>query len=88
MQLRRTLVKRIAALVQANNHGEAIVVAANALGLGKLVERAERINRLHCWLGHLPPMLYEERRSVYMELMDFAKRALSQDDYQRLHSAF
>ncbi len=88
MKLRRTLVKRVAALVQANNHGEAIVVAANAFGLEKLIERAERINRLHYWLGHLPPTLYEERRSVYMELMNFAKSVLPPDDYQRLYSAF
>ena len=41
MKLRRTLVKRVAALVQANNHGEAIVVAANAFGLEKLIERVD-----------------------------------------------
>lgn len=56
--------------------------------LTELAERVESINRRHCWLGHLPPRLYEERHSAYAEVMSFAKKTLSPADYRLFYGAF
>ncbi len=88
MTVGNRLLKRIASLVANNDHGEAIVVGARALGLTDLAERVENINRRHIRLGHLPPTLYHDRHSAYAEMMAFAKKAMLPADFQRFYGVF
>lgn len=88
MSIENRLLKQIASLVANNDHGEAIVVGARALGLKDLAERVERINRQQLRLGHLPPTLYHNRHSAYAEMMAFAKKAMLPADFQRFYGVF
>ena len=88
MSVGNHLLKQIAKLVDNNDHGEAIVVGARALGLTDLAERVERINRQQLRLGHLPPSQYHARQSAYEEMMAFAKKALLPADFKRFYGVF
>lgn len=85
VELGTRLLRRIKVQVQLNDHGEAYLLAAKALGCEELVQRFERINRQHLSLGHLPPRLNEARRTAYEALLVQARKKLSAGDYQRLY---
>ena len=80
-------IKRLRRLTRCNNHGEAYLVAAKALGDDALTTTFIRINRRHTELGFLPPDLYEERYAAYRNLMSAAGKALAPEVYQRLYMA-
>lgn len=87
MILRANLLKQIAALVANNDHGEAIVVGARALGLTDLAERVENINRQQLRLGHLPPSLYHARETARAAMMNHARKVMAPADFQRFSGA-
>jgi hypothetical protein len=76
---------RISFLTSGNNHGEAYLVAAKALGSEDLAERFTAINRRHTELGYLPVDLHAERYAVYEKMMELSKRTLAPEMHQRLY---
>lgn len=83
MKLEERLLKPISELVAINDHGGAIAVAAQSLGLNDLADRVASINFRHQRLGYLSPKLSAERSAACAELMSFAKTAFSIADFQR-----
>lgn len=81
------VMKGIREQTQLNDHGEAYLMAANALGCSKLAEQFGRINRRHRELGELSLSLYHERHRLYDELMAQARTLLSPEGYKALYGS-
>lgn len=80
--------REIRSMVQNNDHGGAFHLAATALGQEDLAAQFDSINRRQQAIGHLPYKLYEERFSLYLQMMSAAKAMLPSADYQVFHGAF
>ncbi len=81
------VMKEIREQTQLNDHGEAYLMAANALGCTKLAEQFGRINQRQRALGELPHNLYCERHRLYDELMAQARTLLSPEGYKALQGS-
>lgn len=88
MDMDQKTIQCVRRLTRCNNHGEAYLVAAKALGDDDLTMEFTRINRRHTELGFLPSDLYEERYAAYRNLMSAAGKALAPEVYRRLYMAF
>lgn len=80
-------IARIAELTQNNDHGAALVSAAQALRLKDLEQIAARIDSQTQLLGYLSTELQHRRRSAYEDLLFQARRCLTTATYQALYMA-
>lgn len=80
-------IARIAALTQANAHGDACVTAAQLLRLDDIERRFARINAAHERLGYLSIELNAQRRAAYEDLLAQARKRLAPATYQSLYMA-
>lgn len=79
---------RFKSLTARNLHGEAYQEAAQVFGLTDLRAEFERIERERVRIGHLPPDIYEQRYRAYAQLMQHAKRSLSEAQFLRFYMCF
>lgn len=80
--------KKLKALKENNNHGEAYEEAARVLGLKEIERELHRINLIHNRVGHLTVDLNQKRYRKYVELLQNARPMLSKGDYDKLYSCF
>lgn len=80
--------RRIASLKEDNLHGEAYLLAAQALELADLVDTFTRINRDHNRAGWLNLTLESERRTAYEKLLAEARKLLTEEQYSQLYMCF
>lgn len=88
MEILAVTFKRIRQLTNNNDHGGALIEAANALGCKDIAESLEHIQRQHIRLGHLPADLYTRRYGLYQDILKFARRKLCEADFRKLYAAF
>ena len=82
-----SIIRRIRYLTAINDHGQAYVMAAKALGDDELALKFERINRIHTEHGELSAALNTERYGVYQELMAAAKKVLAPATYNAFYQS-
>ena len=82
------LVKKIARLVNRNDHAEAIIVAAKYLGAKSIVDRVKLVDKLHDLEGGMPYELITYRNSLQKAVKDEAKKKLSPEDWDKFEAAF
>lgn len=81
------VVVRVKRLTAINAHGEAYLLAAQALGHDELARAFTRINAAHSRTGFLSAELAQERRSAYEQLMTYARSHLAPLTFQALYQA-
>jgi len=87
-KLKDSSLRTMARMTDQNDHGGALRVGAEMLGLVKIAKKAELINKLHDLEGHLPKELYDYRYSLHKELMKAAEMRLTADEYKRFRKAY
>lgn len=88
IQISKAVLDDITEKTDNNFHGEALFVAAKALGCDSLADIFARINSEHERLGWLTSELSERRGRAAEALFSFAKLNLSAAGYKKLHGAF
>lgn len=88
IQISKAVLADIAEKTDNNFHGEALFVAAKALGCDALADIFARINRDHEEIGHLSVELRQRRELAADALFSFAKINLSKSDYKKFYGAF
>ena len=76
------------ALGARNLHGEAYQEAAQVFGLTDLRDQFARIERDRVRIGYLTQELNQERYPLYAQLMQHAKRCLSDEQFKRFYMCF
>lgn len=82
------VLKNIARMTDNNNHGGAIVAGCLMLGLDDLAKEAKKICREHENTGYLTMELSTKRHKVYQQMMDHAKKTLSDADYKKFYGSY
>lgn len=82
------VIRRIAKLTDRNDHNGAMLVALTALGMTWQHKAMEHVTAIHKIMGHMPPELTKYRKSLYDEMMHFAKRGMSKEEYKEFYNAF
>ncbi len=77
-------IEEVRRLTQGNNHTEANIAAAKAIGAKKLVKKLELVLKIQDLEGHTPVALGQYRYALHMELQALAKRALSVEQFEQL----
>jgi hypothetical protein len=80
-------IARIAAMTDSNDHGGALLAAAEYVGAKRLAEKVKLVNKLHDLEGHLPDGLDKYRYVLHKELKDFAEKKLEKAEFERLWGA-
>jgi hypothetical protein len=81
-------VRRIARMVQRNDHTRAYIAGAKLLGADALAEQFREIDRTQEAEGFLPHALGEHRYALYQEMMALAKQQLTPAEYAQFYRAF
>lgn len=82
------VVEQIKKMTQQNDHGSALVSGALMLGHRRLAEKLDSVANLVRLEGSIPQTLKKYRDDLYKELMDYAKKTLSPDDYKLFYGAY
>ena len=88
IKISKSVLDDIAEKTDNNFHGEALFVAAKALGCDSLADIFARINRDHEEIGHLSVELSQRRERASNALFSFAKINLSAADYKKFYGSF
>ena len=88
IQVSKAVLDEIAEKTDNNVHGEALFVAAKALGCDALADIFARINSEHERLGYLSGELSERRGRAADTLFSFAHINLSKSDYKKFYESF
>ena len=88
MKISEEVLQEIAEQTDNNDHGGALLTAANALGLTFLAELLVSNNSAHERLGYLSPELCGRRDRIADAVFAFAKINLSAEDYDKLYHVF
>jgi len=88
IKVSKAVLEEIAVNTNNNFHGEALFVAAKALGCDSLADIFARINRDHEEIGHLSVELRQRRELAADTLFSFARINLSKSDYKKLYESF
>ena len=88
MVLDEKTIQQIARYTQRNDHTEALIKAAKALGQKTILERLKVIQRDQERRGELTIELYHNRFNLMGELFTFARAKLSPENFQQLYSVF
>ena len=75
-------------MTDRNNHTEALIVAADMLGLKNLKKKLTLVAQLQDMEGSMPMALREYRDSLYDALMAQAKRQLDPEQFKKFYGAF
>jgi hypothetical protein len=81
-------IEYIRKLTSRNNHTEAYLFGAELLKVQKLVRLFETIQTIILIEGYLPPGASDYQYNLYKQLMEYAKRVLTKEQYEQFHSAF
>jgi len=85
----KKVIGEIADLTDHNDHNQALVVLAKALGDKRAQTLMEHIQAISDEVRHTPQGLIQVRMHyVSKPLMDMAKRKMSPEDYEAVHAAF
>ncbi len=71
-----------------NNHIGARMIGAKAMGHKRLYQKFELVDKLQALEGELPNGLYEYSGSLLKELLAYAKKKLSMEDFKSFRAAF
>jgi hypothetical protein len=81
-------IDRIGRATAVNDHGTALIHAANLLGMKESAKELHSIRSEHMRLGGITPKLMEQRQAVAARIDEQAKNLLSPKVYARYRSAF
>lgn len=81
-------ISNLKSMTSINNHGCAYETAASYLGLDGLKEKFHAINRDHDRRGFLTLDMMGRRYALYQELMEEAKKKLSEEEYKKFYACF
>jgi hypothetical protein len=81
------VIKKATHLTDANNHTEASILVAKALGYKHLAKKYQLVAGLHKLEGSMPSNLGRYRDSLDKEMESQAKKDLSGDEYKRMRAA-
>lgn len=73
---------KIEKLVDGNNHPEAYILGAEILGAKNLKEIFKKISEIQNLEGYIPKELKTYREDKVTDLKEFAKKNLSEEDYE------
>jgi len=83
-----TTLARIAKMIDRNDHNGSYIAGAELLGAKSLAKKFELIGQLSKLEGSMPSGLMGYRYSLYQQLMAYAKKKLSSEDYDQFRGSF
>ena len=69
MKIKPDSIKKIEEATHYNDHTQALILVAEALGLDDYVEALDNLHNEHLEYGYLTEDIYQERNIIYRELM-------------------
>ncbi len=82
------VVAKLEKLTDHNDHNGSVIEGAKFLKHKKIENCMKLVAKIHEMEGHMPDGLYQYRRDILKELLAYAKRELSKEDYEKFHGAF
>ena len=83
-----SIIKKIEKLTDENNHTESrLVIAKDILHDKKYAKVLDAITEIHEFFGHMPSGLIEVRTEITNQMLEEAKKKLSDDEYKSLKGA-
>ncbi len=81
-------IREIKRLTDSNNHAKALIKGAEMLKATLLSKKLSLVSQLQDLEGSLPRSLGRYRDDLHDEMMKYAKRSLSPEEYKQFYNSF
>ena len=81
-------IAKIAECTDRNDHGQAILLGVQMLGLESIAKRIKLVREIHLIQGWLDADLYNYRNGLHREMMTESKKLLSPEQQKAFHGAY
>lgn len=82
------VVDHIKEMTNRNLHSEANILGSKMLGAKVLEKKFKLVLELHKLEGHMPKPLGEYNYFLYQQMMEYAERVLTPEEFDQFHQAF